>query len=61
MSDMHNTGRGKVCTRCGRFRNWGDYPAHKLTRDGKQSWCRFCKTEGMRNLRAERRRQGVTE
>jgi len=45
--------KGKVCTRCGKFRNWAEYPQHKFTKDGKQSWCRGCKTQGMRDLRAK--------
>jgi hypothetical protein len=58
---MSGLDRGKVCTRCHLYRDWNSYPAHKLTKDGKQSWCRFCKTQGMRILRSARREGGDDE
>lgn len=56
--DTEHVGMGKVCTRCGEFRCWSEYPSHKLTLDGKQSWCRGCKTQGMRDMRVEETNDG---
>lgn len=49
--------KGKICTSCGAFREWSDYANHKHTKDGKQSWCRYCKTRGMQKLRERKREQ----
>jgi hypothetical protein len=52
---MSRRERGKICTHCRNLRGWDEYADHKRTRDGKQSWCRYCKNDGMKALREERR------
>ena len=46
---------GKRCTHCHNQHPWADYANHLHTIDGKQSWCRACKTQAMRDHRARRK------
>ena len=36
---------GKVCTKCSLDKPFGDYPYHKKTYDGFDSWCKQCRRE----------------
>ena len=36
---------GKVCTKCSISKPFGDFPFHKKTYDGFDSWCKICRRE----------------
>lgn len=36
---------GKVCTKCQKDKPFGDFPVHKKTYDGFDSWCKECRKD----------------
>jgi hypothetical protein len=59
-TDHHSSLPGhKKCTKCGGVKLLEEFPPHKHTKDGKNSWCRVCSRKVVGHGEAGKVKEGV--